>query len=77
MRQCQCLQCDAHDGRCQNHEGQMDLFSSEVITLVTFRGKLLCPKCCPRPPALPRGDYYYNKREDKRLKKQDTLFLFL
>lgn len=74
---CQCLRCDHHESPCENHEGQLDLFSDGVITLVEYQGQNLCLRCLPKPPAKPRGDYYYNKREDKRLSKQDTLFLFL
>lgn len=74
---CQCLRCDHHAEPCENHEGQLGLFSDEAITLAKYQGQNLCPRCLPKPPAIPRGDYFYNKREDKRLKKQDTLFLFL
>ncbi len=73
---CECLGCKNHEKQCLNHEGQLNLFSDEVIRVTTYDGKKICDLCAPKPIASPRSDWFYNKNEAKRLSKQETLFIF-
>jgi hypothetical protein len=72
--QCECKGCTNHEGRCQRHDGQQDLFLDEPVRLFKFKGQHICKTCLPRPVAV--GGVNYNLKEDERLKRQDTLFLF-
>ena len=74
---CQCLGCKYHEGRCLNMDGQLSLFDDSVIIVAHNGEEARCTYCAPRPFAKPRGDLFYNRREDERLKKQETLFIFL
>lgn len=73
---CECEGCKNHDSRCLNHEGQLDLFSEQIIEIYFILDRGLCQHCTPKPIAKP-SNLHPCVKESERLSKQPGLFLFL